>query len=195
MKTSLFFLSNFDISGNDGFYSSNVHETPQEVKLKRKLKFEPKLMVWAAMSPDGISKPYIVPSGQSINQDVYIEKCLRDRLLPFIQAYHRNDEIVFWPELAASHYAKRTTDFLESKKISNMCQGQPIQPSLLNYVQLRIFGLNSRGERMLIAGKQRIWFNWKIEYATATNKSTRNEYIDLEQLLLPEWIGFAEKDF
>jgi|688.fasta_scaffold392819_1 transposase len=115
---SYFYLSNFDISGNSGFYSSDVNQTPEDIKLKRKLKFEPKLMVWAAMSPDGISKPYIVPSGQAINQDVYIEKCLRDRLLPFIQAHHKNDEIVFWPDLASSHYAKKTLDFLNSNKIS-----------------------------------------------------------------------------
>jgi hypothetical protein len=58
-----------------------------------------------------------VPSGQAINKDVYIAKCLRARLIPFIKAYHENDEIVFWPDLASSHYAKDTIDFLKSNNI------------------------------------------------------------------------------
>jgi hypothetical protein len=47
---------------------------------------------------------------------------------------------------------------------------------------------------MLSAGKQKIGLSLKIGYATATNKSTKSEYIALERLLLPEWIKFAEKD-
>ena len=38
-------------------------------------------------------------------------------LIPFIKAYHENDEIVFWPDLASSHYAKDTIDFLKSNNI------------------------------------------------------------------------------
>jgi len=114
---SYFGLTNFQLSGNDGYYTSNPDETPEQVKLKRKAKYEPKLLVWAALSPNGISRPYIVPSGQAINKDVYIAKCLRARLIPFIKAYHENDEIVFWPDLASSHYAKDTTDFLKSNNI------------------------------------------------------------------------------
>jgi hypothetical protein len=61
---SFFYLSNFDISGNNkGYYASNVDETPDDTKNTPKLKYEPKLLVWAAISPDGISKSYIAPSG------------------------------------------------------------------------------------------------------------------------------------
>jgi transposase len=48
---------------------------------------------------------------------VYIEKCLKKRLLPFVEAFHKNDEIVFWPDLAAAHFGKKTTDFLDLNNI------------------------------------------------------------------------------
>ena len=114
---SYFGLSNFELSGNAGFYSSCIDETPDNVKSKEKSKFEPKLLVWAAISPDGISDYYIVPSGQAVDQDVYINKCLRPRLLKFIDKHYDRSQVVFWPDLASSHYAKRTTDFLKAENI------------------------------------------------------------------------------
>ena len=92
---SYFGLSNSNISGNSGFYSSDVTATPSDVKLKRKSKFEQKLLVWVAISPKGLSKHYVAPSGQAVNENVYIDKCLRSCLLPFIETVHKDDEIVF----------------------------------------------------------------------------------------------------
>ena len=114
---SYFRLSNCDLSGNAGFYSSNVDTTPNEVKLKRVAKFELKLLVWVAISPNGVCKPYIVPSGQAVNEDVYIDKCIRARLIPFIEENHKNDEIVFWPDLASSHYSNKVQAYLKAKNI------------------------------------------------------------------------------
>lgn len=113
---SFFTLSNSDLSGNAGFYTSNIQQTPNDVKLKRKSKFEEKLLVWVAFSKKGISQHYIVPSGQAINEDVYINKCLT-KLERFITKFHENDEIVFWPDLASSHYSNKTQAYLRSKSI------------------------------------------------------------------------------
>jgi hypothetical protein len=46
---SYFGLSNFEIAGNAGFYSSDVEKTPKEIQLKR-----------FAISPKGLSKNYFV---------------------------------------------------------------------------------------------------------------------------------------
>lgn len=113
---SYFYLSNTGLSQNAGYYSSNVDQTENEVKLKRKTKFEPKLLVWIAFSQKGVSKYYIVPSGQAIDENVYISKCLT-KLESFIQDFHESDDIVFWPDLASSHYSKKVQDYLKSKKI------------------------------------------------------------------------------
>ena len=95
-------MSNTNISENAGFYSSDINAASNDARLKRKDKFEPKLLVWIAFSTKGISQQYIALSGQAVNEDVYISKCLV-RLEKFIEKHHKNDNIVFWPDLALSH--------------------------------------------------------------------------------------------
>ena len=43
---------------NRAFYTSDPSAAPPEVKFKCTKKFEPKIMVWIAVSENGISKPF-----------------------------------------------------------------------------------------------------------------------------------------
>jgi len=113
---SYFGLSNTELSGNAGFYTSDPHLTKDEVKTKRKSKYEKKILVWVAFSEKGLSRHYIAPSGQAVNADVYTGKCLR-LLVRFIQENHKNDQVVFWPDLASSHYSKKALEYLSDKNI------------------------------------------------------------------------------
>ena len=74
------------MSGNIHFYSSDPTQTATEVKNRAKSMVEPKVLLWIAISEDGISSPTILTSetGMSINTDVYISKCLLPNLLPFL---------------------------------------------------------------------------------------------------------------
>ncbi|MFK0731134.1 MAG: hypothetical protein ACIWVG_08205, partial [Gloeotrichia echinulata HAB0833] len=114
---SYFTLSNSTLSGNDIYYSSNSAVTSSKVKLKGKPKYQQKLMVWLVISEKGISKPYIQRSGMAVNQKVYKDKCLRDRLISLIKRYHSKDPVLFWPDLASSHYAESVCDFLIENRI------------------------------------------------------------------------------
>jgi hypothetical protein len=58
------------------------------------------------------------------------------RLLPFINEHHSDSNYVFWPDLASSHYAKKSIEWFESNGISyvqkgdnppNLPQGRPIE--------------------------------------------------------------------
>ncbi|CAF3924967.1 unnamed protein product [Rotaria sp. Silwood1] len=103
--------------GNAGFYSSNKAAAPPDVKFRSKQKFATKILVWLALSSKCISAPYIGSmKGPAIDADVYIEKCL-PKLLTFINEYHRHDKYIFWPDLGSSHYAKKTTEWLNEQKI------------------------------------------------------------------------------
>ena len=46
--------SGFRISANRGYYTSDFSRTPKAVKTYAKKKFEPKVMLWIAMSPKGM---------------------------------------------------------------------------------------------------------------------------------------------
>ena len=48
--------------------------------------------------------------------DVYIRKCL-PKLLKFIEEHHLGDKYIFWPDLASSHYANKTSAWLNEQKV------------------------------------------------------------------------------
>jgi hypothetical protein len=114
---SYFTLSNSTLAGNDIFYTDNLEDVPEDARYKKQSKFEKKVLVWIAISPKGMSSAYFLPAGLAINQDVYLEECLKKHLLPFIRKYHVNDNYVFWPDLASSHYARKVTTWLEEQNI------------------------------------------------------------------------------
>ena len=114
---SYFTKSNSSLPGNDIYYSDNPKLTPNNVKHKKKAKYDGKLLVYLAISPRGYSKPIFFNSGLAINQFKYRDECLKESLIPFIRKYHSVDRYVFWPDLASSHYAKSVTSYLKTKKI------------------------------------------------------------------------------
>src|SRR5690242_19033186 len=104
MKNILF--KGDQMPGNSGFYTNDIRQCPDIVKFKGKEKFPQKVLVWIAISEKGLSKPLIVTSKSfSINQDTYLKKCLKQRLLLFINNHFQNENYIFWPDLASSHYA------------------------------------------------------------------------------------------
>lgn len=98
-------------------YTNDINSTSNNVKFKIKQKFEKKLLVWVAISPRGISSSFIAPSGLAIDQHVYLNECIVKRLIPFINKYHSDNNYVFWPDLASSHYAKSVIAHLKEKNV------------------------------------------------------------------------------
>lgn len=132
-----FTLSHSEIKGNDGFYTNNIENTPDNVKFKGKSKFEDKILVWCAISERGfISQPYVGRvRGEALNADLYIQRCLT-KLLHFLNTHHVNDNIMFWPDLASCHYAGVTRQWLNENNIDfvpkldnppNVPQARPIE--------------------------------------------------------------------
>lgn len=75
-----YFSLNGDISCNRKYYTTDRSTAPSEVKFKTKMKFEPKLLVWMAVSQKGISSIYVHRSTIPIKQETYLHDCIRKRL-------------------------------------------------------------------------------------------------------------------
>jgi len=110
-------------------YTDNKQTAPDDVKYKKKRKFEPKVLVWIAISE---SMSYIQKSRVAIDANDYINKCLRPNLVIFIKEHYNEDNHIFWP----AHYAEATTRYLESQNIKlvpidddppNVPQARPIE--------------------------------------------------------------------
>jgi hypothetical protein len=93
---SYFTLDGSNSYGNDYYYSYEGLEAPENAKYIFRSKFPSKVMIWLAISNRGISKPFITPSGNSINSKVYIKECVNKKLVKFLKKYH-SDPI--WPHL------------------------------------------------------------------------------------------------
>src|ERR1700722_9190289 len=73
-------------------------------------------MIWQAIDELGnTSEPFLCPG--KMNQHVYLEECLKKRLIPFIKKYHNLEDVLFWPDLATCHYAKLVQNYLQQEKV------------------------------------------------------------------------------
>jgi hypothetical protein len=133
---SYFPFKSDSIPGNDHFYTTDYSSAPKEVKYRRREKFPKRLLVWLAISPNGCSEPFFMMSGGAMNGEIYREECVRKRLLPFLASHHATDSILFWPDGASAHYAKKTTALLVEEDIDfvpresnppNLPQARPIE--------------------------------------------------------------------
>ena len=59
-----------------------------------------------------------------MREEIYLKQCIRDRLLPFIKKHHQNENILFWPDLASSHYAYSVLRCSESNNLPYVRRSQ-----------------------------------------------------------------------
>lgn len=154
---TFFTLSHSTIRGNQFFYTSDINTCPSSVKFAPKTKFEPKILLWAAISPKGISKPYFAPSGLAINQDVYMKECIVKRLIPYIKQNHIDGNYVFWPDLASSHYATKVQQEMRRQNLNfvekcdnpaNLPEARPIE-DFWSYLKGLVYERGWRAENIV----------------------------------------------
>lgn len=151
--------SYFTVEGNEWqqkhYYESKDRPAPDQAKFIRKTKFPAKVLLWLAVSERGISEPVFFKAGLAVNKEVYISKCL-PILHKFIQQHHKNEKIVFWPDLASAHYAKDTLVRLEELKIEyvpkdhnppNVPQLRPIENFWAN-LKRKVYSNNYRPKNL-----------------------------------------------
>ena len=93
---------------------SDFSRTPMAVKTYAKKKFEPKVMLWIAMSPKGMSTP---GRSMAVTARSYIDNCLEPHLVPFLNTHYPQGAYIFWPDKASAHYSRISTDFLDNNNI------------------------------------------------------------------------------
>lgn len=98
------------------FYSERVgNNIPESFKVVRIEKFAKKIMVWQAICECGMKSTPFLTEG-TINADVYVKECLQKRLLPLVKKH--GERVLFWPDLATSHYARSTLDWYQKNDIT-----------------------------------------------------------------------------
>jgi hypothetical protein len=109
---SYFTFSGTNMPQNDHYYSTSCGSTENSRKFRYQTKFQDKLICWIAISGRGIAKPYFCPSREAVNAEIYQNKCILQRLVPFINSHHQDSNYLFWSDLASCHYARSTMRIL-----------------------------------------------------------------------------------
>lgn len=112
-----FSLTDQSFPSNRGFYSSDKSQTSPEVKFRRTQKYKPKVLVWIAISENGTSTPFFAKQKQVINEGTYLNECIIQRLMPFITTHHNKEKVLFWPDLASSHYSDSVRRYLKENDV------------------------------------------------------------------------------
>ena len=92
--------SYFDLDGHEFFggqfysFKNSPESVPEEIRYRSKVKYGKKLLIWVAISKQGVSRPYFHECLGAMNANIYIENCIRDRLVPFINL-HDKKKVVF----------------------------------------------------------------------------------------------------
>lgn len=77
-------------------------------------KFGQKVLIWQAICTCGLRSSIFFTKG-TINAQIYVDECLKKRLLPL----YRKHKVppLFWPDLASAHYAKSTLQWFSENNI------------------------------------------------------------------------------
>ena len=119
MDDESYFSLRHDLIPSNAYYYANARgDAPPEYKTCPVKRFETKLMMWIAISPRGISRPYFVPSAVAVNKEIYMKECIQKKLYPFLQEKYPDSDYIFWPDLASSHTAKTTVGLLQELDIN-----------------------------------------------------------------------------
>ena len=111
-------MNGHPFGNNKYYYDSGTKTVDENTKFIEHEKYPKKLLLWLAISKKGRSQLYIRHQKEgAINGQVYRDECIRKRLLPFIKKHYANNNYIFWPDLASSHYSKSVMELLQEKEI------------------------------------------------------------------------------
>ena len=54
---------------------------------------------------------------QAVSQTTYLNRCIIERLIPFIKSHHNKEKVLFWPDLASSHYGHDILQYLNQNDV------------------------------------------------------------------------------
>ena len=114
------------------YYSVNGKNISKTSSKLPKDKYPLKIMLCLSISEKGISKPVFLKDNKRLTGMFYSKFCI-PKIKEFIEKHHKRDKIVFWPDLASSHYSKVSLDTLHKLKIEYI----PKVYNPLKYPQIR----------------------------------------------------------
>lgn len=145
------------------YYDHPSTSVDNSVKYIAKTKFPQKIMPWLTISECEMSEPHFFRSGLGVTEEVYKTNCL-PKVATFIHKLHRNKNVVFWPDLASSHYTKSSIDQMRRLGIPFISKEQN-SPNVPQLRSIEDFWANLKRRQQLQTKKsglsgEKIFWSW-----------------------------------
>lgn len=118
------------------YYAKTRLDVDDKYKYQCLEKFPEKYLIWQGICSCGLKTDAFVTKG-TINGELYLEECLKKRLLPLIRKHRA--PLLFWPDLATAHYCKRVLGGSKAKD-SNTSPNDTTHPIAQSSGPSSIFG-------------------------------------------------------
>jgi hypothetical protein len=125
-----------EVHGIEYYHTSDKSLIDKHLTVKGVEKYPHRFLVWQAISSNGQRSQPFITTGQAINGALYLQQCIKQRLLPFIDQHYQRGQVLFWPDLATAHYQKDVLAALQEygievvprkKNPPNLPQARPIE--------------------------------------------------------------------
>lgn len=115
MDDETYCITQFNALPGTQYYSATErYNVADKLKINPKDKLPKKYLVWQAICQCGRrSDPFICST--TMTSAVYLEECLKKRLLPFIASH--GGSTIFWPDLATCHYSRVVNSWYEENEV------------------------------------------------------------------------------
>lgn len=131
MDDESYVVADFSQLPGRAFYHARVRfGVARRFKYQSLTKFATKYMIWQAICSCGRKSAVYIAKG-TMNANIYIQECLKKRLLPFLKSH--DVPPLFWPDLARIHYAKQTLQWYSENEVTYV----PVNLNPPNCPQLR----------------------------------------------------------
>lgn len=97
------------------YYAKKRLEVDNKYKFQCLEKIPQKYLIWQGICSCGLKSDAFVTHG-TINGELYLEECMKKRLLPLIKKHRA--PVLFWPDLATAHYCKKVLEWFESEGVN-----------------------------------------------------------------------------
>jgi hypothetical protein len=97
------------MSNSARYYTNDKSKLIVDVSFIKKNNYPKNKLMWGAISNRGMPIPYFRPfKSVAVNTEIYINECLKPRLLPFIHKHHSDFNFQFVHDLTRFHLSIET---------------------------------------------------------------------------------------
>ena len=94
-------------------------------------------------------------------------------MIPFIKKHHKIDEVVFWPDMASSHYSKIVTSHLKLENVEFVARNENA-PNVPHLRPIEKFWAICKQEYKKLQNPQKIYLMYLLNERKSAKRSEKN---------------------